>query len=147
MFVVRLAFFPIKLGTKATAVAAKTGYRTGRLFGYRRLFVFGLGVAVGLLIAPGPGRQLREKLKGLVSGAEPPSDPDLSERVRFELSHSPRTWHLPQPAVDVQDGRVVLSGAVPHATARSDLELAVTSVPGVMAVENLLTVTGTNGHS
>ena len=147
MLVIRLALFPVKVGTKATKVAAKTGYRTGRLLGYRRLFVFGVGVFVGLLIAPGPGRELREKLQAMLSGGQPPSDPELGERVRFELSHSPRTWHLPQPEVDVQDGRVVISGAVPHATARADLERTVTGVPGVTAVENLLTVTGTNGHN
>ena len=147
MLVVRLAFFPIKLGTKATKVAAKTGYRTGRLLGYRRLTVFAIGVFVGLLIAPGPGEELREKLKGWMQGLQPPSDPDLSDRVRFELSHSPRTWHLPQPEVDVQDGRVVLSGDVPHETARTDFEQTVTAVPGVIGVENLLTISGTNGHN
>ena len=147
MFVVRLVFFPIKVGTKAGTLAAKTGYRTGRLLGYRRLVLFALGVFVGLLIAPGPGRELREKLQALLSGGQPPSDPELGDRVRFELSHSPRTWHLPQPEVDVQDGRVVLSGAVPHATARADLERTVTGVPGVAGVENLLTITGTNGHN
>src|SRR3954465_4355033 len=97
LFVVRLVFLPVKVGTKATKVAAKTGYRTGRLLGYRRLFVLGVGIAIGLLLAPGPGRELREKIKGLLAGAMPPADPDLGERVRFELSHSPRTWHLPQP--------------------------------------------------
>jgi len=147
MFVVRLVFFPIKLGTKATGLAAKTGYRTGRLLGYRRMFVFGLGVFVGLLIAPGPGEELRAKLRSWFEGMQLPSDPDLSDRVRFELSHSPRTWHLPQPEVDVQDGRVVLSGDVPHETARTDLERAVTAVPGVTGVENLLTISGTNGHN
>jgi hypothetical protein len=79
MFVVRLAFFPIKVGTKATKVAAKTGYRTGRVLGYRRLFVFGLGVAVGILFAPGPGAELREKLRALIVGEaaepEPPYPP------------------------------------------------------------------------
>jgi hypothetical protein len=147
MFVVRLVFFPIKVGTTATKVAAKTGYRTGRLLGYRRLFLVGLGVFIGLMIAPGPGRELRAKLQALLSGGPPPSDPELSDLVRFELSHSPRTWHLPQPEIVVRDGRVELSGAVPHATARADLERTVTGVPGVMAVENLLTVTGTNGHN
>jgi hypothetical protein len=147
MVVVRLVFFPVKVGAKATKAAAKTGYRTGRLLGYRRVFVFAVGVAVGVLFAPGPGRELREKIKSLLAGAMPTSDPELGERVRFELSHSPRTWHLPQPEVDVQAGRVVLSGAVPHATARADLERTVTAVPGVTAVENLLTVTGTNGHN
>ena len=147
MFVVRLVFFPIKLGTKATTVAAKTGYRTGRLLGYRRLVVFGLGVFVGLLLAPGPGEELRAKLKAWMQGLQLPADPDLSDRVRFELSRSPRTWHLPQPEVDVQDGRVVLSGDVPHETARADLERTVTGVPGVTGVENLLTISGTNGHN
>ena len=147
MFVVRLVFFPIKVGTKATKVAAKTGYRTGRLLGYKRLFVFGAGIVVGLAIAPGPGRELRERVKRLINGVAATSDPALSDLVRFELSHSPRTWHLPQPEIDVQAGRVVLSGAVPHATARADLERTVTGVPGVTAVENLLTVTGTNGHN
>ncbi|MEY2403506.1 MAG: hypothetical protein QOD38_1057 [Acidimicrobiaceae bacterium] len=147
MFVVRLVFFPIKVGTTATKVAAKTGYRTGRLLGYRRLFVFGVGIAVGVLIAPGPGRELRAKLQALLAGTPAPSDPELSDLVRFELSHSPRTWHLPQPEIAVDGGRVVISGAVPHATARADLERTVTGVPGVMAVENLLTVTGTNGHN
>lgn len=147
MFVVRLVFFPIKLGTKATGLAAKTGYRTGRLLGYRRMFVFGLGVFVGLLLAPGPGEELRAKLRSWFAGMQLPSDPDLGDRVRFELSHSPRTWHLPQPDVDVHDGRVVLSGDVPHETARADLERAVTGVPGVTGVDNLLNIAGTNGHN
>jgi hypothetical protein len=68
MFVVRLVFFPVKVGAKTTKMAAKTGYRTGRLLGYRRLFVFGLGIAVGVLIAPGPGRELREKIKAILAG-------------------------------------------------------------------------------
>lgn len=147
MFVVRVVFFPVKVGTKATTLAAKTGYRTGRLLGYKRLFVFGLGVFVGLLLAPGPGRELRQKLQALLAGGPPASDPELGERVRFELSHSPRTSHLPQLDVNVQGGRVVLSGAVPHATARADVERTVTGVPGVFGVENLLTITGTNGHN
>jgi hypothetical protein len=147
MLVVRLAFFPVKVGTKATKVAAKTSYRTGRFLGYRRLFLVGLGIFIGLLVAPGPGRELRAKLQALLAGGQASSDPELGDRVRFELTHSPRTWHLPQPDINVENGRVVLSGAVPHATARADLERAVTAVPGVMAVENLLTVTGTNGHN
>lgn len=147
MFVVRLVFFPFKAGAKATSVAAKTGYRTGRLLGYRRLFVFGLGVFVGLLIAPGPGAELRAKLKAWFEELQLPSDPDLGERVRFELSHSPRTWHLPQPEVDVHEGHVVLSGDAPNETAKVEFERTVTAVPGVTGVENLLTISGTNGHN
>ena len=77
MFVVRLVFLPVKVGTKATKVAAKTGYRTGRMLGYRRLFVFGLGVAVGLLFAPGPGQELREKLKALLAGEPVEPEPAM----------------------------------------------------------------------
>src|SRR5256885_16602173 len=68
MFVVRLVFFPVKVGAKTTKVAAKTGYRTGRMLGYRRLFVFALGIAVGVLFAPGPGRELRDKIKAILAG-------------------------------------------------------------------------------
>jgi hypothetical protein len=147
MVLVRIAFLPVRLAFKTTGTATKIGYRTGRLFGYRRVAVFGIGVVVGLLIAPMTGPQLRAKLSELLSGARLPSDPELGDQVRFELSHSPRTWHLPQPEVDVQDGRVVLSGSVPHATASADLERTATGVPGVTSVDNLLNVTGTNGHN
>jgi len=147
MILVRIVFLPFRLAFKTTGVATKVGYRTGRLVGYRRLAVFGTGVVVGLLIAPMAGSLLRAKLRELAAGARLPSDPELGDQVRFELSHSPRTWHLPQPDVDVQDGRVVLSGSVPHATARADLERTATGVPGVTGVDNLLTVAGSNGQN
>jgi hypothetical protein len=147
MLLVRVAFLPVRVAFKTTTTATKLGYRTGRLLGYRRLAVFGAGVAVGLMVAPMTGPQLRAKMRELWNGARLPSDPELGEQVRFELSHSPRTWHLPQPEVDVQDGRVVLSGSVPHATASADLERAATDVPGVTGVENLLIVAASNGHS
>jgi hypothetical protein len=146
MIVVRLVLLPFKVGAKTTKVAAKTGYRTGRLLGYRRLFVFGVGVAVGLLVAPVPGVRLRQAIRDVLGSGMPPSDPDLSALVRFELSHSPKTWNLPQPDVDVRDGTVVLKGSVPHTTAKSELEQAASAVPGVTGVENLLQVAGTNGH-
>jgi hypothetical protein len=147
MLLVRVAVLPVRVAYKTTATATKLGYRTGRLLGYRRLTVFGVGVAVGLMIAPMTGPQLRAKAREIWNGARLPSDPELGEQIRFELSHSPRTWHLPQPEVDVQDGRVVLSGSVPHATASADLERAATAVPGVTAVENLLSIAGSNGHN
>ncbi len=147
MLLVRFVFLPFRVGFKTTRVATKVGYRAGRLVGYRRLALFGTGVVVGMLIAPMAGAVLREKLRGLAAGARLPSDPELGDQVRFELSHSPRTWHLPQPDVDVQDGRVVLTGSVPHASARADLERTATGVPGVTAVENMLTVTGSNGQT
>lgn len=61
----RPVVWPIKAGAFGTAV----GYRTGRLLGYRRLALVGLGVAIGLAVAPRPGRELRAKLRGLL---EPP---------------------------------------------------------------------------
>ncbi len=67
-------------------------------------------------------------------------DADLAARVRHELSHSPRTWHLPQPSISVLQGRVVLAGEAPHATGRADLERVVASVPGVIAVDNEIVV-------
>src|SRR5580765_41049 len=147
MLLVRTVVLPFRIAFKTTGVATKVGYRTGRLVGYRRLTLFFLGVVVGLLIAPMAGSVLRAKLREIAAGVRLPSDPELGDQVRFELSHSDRTKHLPQPEVAVQDGLVVLTGSVPHATARSDLERAATGVPGVMAVENLVIVTGSNGQN
>ncbi len=53
---------------KASAGSAKLGYKTGRLLGYRRIFVFGLGVAVGLLLAPMTGAALRDRIRSLLDG-------------------------------------------------------------------------------
>jgi hypothetical protein len=44
------------------------GYRTARFVGFKRMFLIGVGVAIGLLIAPVPGRQLRAKLAELAEG-------------------------------------------------------------------------------
>ena len=123
---------PTKLGVKA-------GYRTGRLLGYRRMFVFGAGVAVGLLIAPTTGRELRARLQAMID--ERRGGPvDLAERVRYELSHSPRTWHLPQPDVSVIQGRVQLRGNVPHDTAREELVRVAAAIQGVSGVDDLIEV-------
>ena len=48
---------------KATGYSVAAGYKTGRFFGYRRISVFALGVGVGLLIAPVPGKALRARLQ------------------------------------------------------------------------------------
>ena len=53
---------------KASVGGVKVGYKTGRLFGYRRVFVFLLGVAVGLLVAPMTGAALRERIRELIEG-------------------------------------------------------------------------------
>jgi hypothetical protein len=54
---------PIVWPVKTAGYSVAAGYKTGRFFGYRRITVFLLGVAVGLLLAPVPGRQLRAKLQ------------------------------------------------------------------------------------
>lgn len=148
---IRLIFLPAKLGLGSAKLGVKTGYRTGRLVGYRRIFLFGLGIGVGLLIAPMTGREARAKLQELLEarrgGGGVPSD--LAERVRFELSHSPRTWHLPQPEVEVLGSTAILRGAVPHETGRAELERTAAAVAGIVAVENLLDIAsnaGTNGQ-
>ena len=56
----------------------KVGFRTGRLLGYRRIFVFGLGVAVGLLLAPTTGAALRRRVMERVEG-DLPNDPVPAE--------------------------------------------------------------------
>jgi hypothetical protein len=141
---IRLIFFPAKVGVGTTKLGVKAGYRTGKLLGYRRLFVFAVGVGVGLLIAPMAGRELRTRIQYLID--ERMGKGDLAERVRFELSHSPRTWHLPQPDVEVIGGTAILRGEVPHEVGRADLERTAAAVTGVVHVENQVDVSGTNGH-
>ena len=137
----KLVFLPVRIGLGATALSFKAGYRTGSLLGYRRLFVLGVGVGVGLLVAPVPGRELRAKLRErLEGGGAVPSDVELADLVRFELTHSPRTWNLAQPAVEVTAGRVTLKGDVGDAAARIELERTAASVKGVTVVDNQLSI-------
>ena len=56
----------------------KIGFTTGRVVGYRRIFVFTLGVLVGLLLAPTTGAALRRKIMELVEG-DLPNDPVPAE--------------------------------------------------------------------
>jgi len=134
----RLILLPGKVGVK-------TGYRVGRLVGYRRIFVFGAGVTVGLLLAPMTGRELRTKIQGLV-GERRSGGGDLAAKVRHDLSHSPRTWHLPQPEVEVVGTTAILRGEVPHEVGRADLARTASAVPGVSDVDNQVAISGTNGH-
>ncbi|MGK2949026.1 MAG: BON domain-containing protein [Acidimicrobiales bacterium] len=145
---IRLIFLPAKVGVGTTKLGMKAGYRTGRLLGYRRIFVFGAGVAVGLLLAPVTGEQARARLRAVLDERRGGRG-DLAERVRYELSHSPRTWHLPQPQVEVVGGRATLRGEVPHETGRADLERTAAAVAGVVDIDNQLAIgaaPGTNGH-
>jgi hypothetical protein len=142
---IRLLFLPAKVGVGTTKLGVKAGYRTGRLLGYRRLFVLGAGVGIGLLIAPMTGRELRTRIQQLID-EQMGKGGDLAERVRYELSHSPRTWHLPQPDVEVIGGTAILRGEVPHEVGRSDLERTAAAVAGIVHVENQVDVAGGNGQ-
>ena len=142
---IRLVFLPAKVGIGSTKLGVKAGYRTGRLLGFKRLFIFGVGVGIGLLVAPMTGRELRTRIQQRID-EQLGKGGDLAERVRYELSHSPRTWHLPQPDVEVIGGTAILRGEVPHEVGRSDLERTALAVAGIVHVENQVDVSGGNGH-
>jgi hypothetical protein len=150
-FLVRLVLLPFRVVLRTLALAfglgrtvgslpVKATTRLGRLFGFRTVVGLVLGAALGLLFAPGPGRELRQRLSALAASRRPVDDGDLADRVVFELEHAPRTWHLPQPSVAVADGRVVLSGTVALDAARDELGRVAEAVPGVAAVENRVAV-------
>jgi hypothetical protein len=150
MILIRLLLFPIKLVLRLLGFTLKVGYVSGRvpvrmsarsvrLVGFRGVLFLVIGVALGLLLAPEPGRDLRVKLQKLLEGGGT-SDADLTEKVAFELAHAPRTWHLDQPDVSVIAGRVTLRGSVPADDARDELARVAATVPGVAGVDNLVTV-------
>jgi hypothetical protein len=136
----------VKTGYQAGRLSVGTTYRATRFVGLSRLLAVALGVGIGLLIAPTSGEELRERLRRQWEARNAPaSDDAVAERVRYELSHSPRTWHLPQPAVDVVGGTAILTGGAPHETGKADIERAAAAVPGVADVDNRLVV-GSTGN-
>lgn len=142
MILIRLALLPVRMSLGTAKLGAKAGYRTGRLLGYRRLFVFGVGAAAGLLLAPVTGAELRSAIRRRLE-ARGVTDAELLERVRFELAHHPRTWHLPQPEVSVFERRVTLRGEVPDDAARTEMVRAAGALAGVADVDDRLFVSGT----
>jgi osmotically-inducible protein OsmY len=152
--IVRTVLFPVRLALGVGKLSAKGGFKAGRasvvgtykagsLLGYRRMATLGAGIGIGLLIAPTSGQELRETLKQRLaerSSGAGDGDEAVAERARQKLSQSPRTWHLPQPEVDVVAGTAVLTGTAPHATAKADLEDAVRTVEGVVAVDSRIEV-------
>jgi hypothetical protein len=146
MFVIRLLLLPIRLAFGTSRVATKVGYRAGRLLGYRRIFVLGTGIGIGLLLAPTSGRELRRRIAEAVggpSGVVLDDSGDLAEHVRHHLRQAPRTWHLPQPVVtEVAPGRIRLDGAVADDTARRDLEATTAQVTGVADIDNQVRLGG-----
>jgi hypothetical protein len=62
---------PIVWPVKTAGYSVAAGYKTGRFFGYRRLSVLLVGIALGLLVAPFPGKDLRAILMAKLFPAEP----------------------------------------------------------------------------
>ena len=71
---------------KAAGYGMAAGYKTGRLFGYRRVTVFLLGVAIGLLLAPVPGRELRAMLKERLLPTPPIPLPPVRDQEQIDLT-------------------------------------------------------------
>jgi hypothetical protein len=150
-FLLRLLLLPVRLvlasvavgfraGQMVAAVPVRISSRLGRLMGLRALVALLAGLAIGLLFAPGPGRDLRDRLRALATSRNSGGDAGLADRVVFELQHAPRTWHLPQPSVTVVAGAVTLSGQVDQDAARDELGRVAGAVPGVVRVDNLIVV-------
>jgi hypothetical protein len=149
--VARLLLLPIRLAFRLTGLVFHTGRLAGsvplrvsrrstRLLGVRGVLGLVGGIAIGLAVAPGPGRELRAKVRARMGGGGSVTDADLAERVAFELEHAPRTWHLTQPAVTVSAGRVILRGEAALDGDRDELARVAGAVPGVAAVDNLVAV-------
>lgn len=145
-----LLAFPFKLvgvlivgafraGWWSAKVPVRVTARTTRVLGAKAVVLFVAGVAVGVIFAPVSGSELRLRLRRRLAGG-PITDTELADKVEFELAHAPRTWHLPQPEVAVLQGRVELTGEVPHERGRDELERVASAVAGVVAVENHLVV-------
>jgi len=149
-FLFRAVLLPFKLLFATLGVTFRTGFAVGkapfrlgrgavRVVGLRGWLLFLVGLALGLLFAPGPGRDLRDKLQGLLQGGGAP-DGDLQAKVAFELAHAPRTWHLPQPNVVVTGDRVELVGTAATAEDRDELARVAGAIPGVSGVDVVIAV-------
>jgi hypothetical protein len=139
--IVRTITIPVRVTYGAGKAGAKSAYRVSRWVGFTRLLALAVGVGIGLLAAPTSGAELRQRLqRALDERRAPVGDDAVAERVRYELSHSPRTWHLPQPAVQVTGGVAVLTGETPHETGKAAIERAAAAVPGVASLDSRLVV-------
>ncbi|HSL58714.1 MAG TPA: BON domain-containing protein [Acidimicrobiales bacterium] len=134
-----------RFAAASTVGSARTVAGVGRAATRSSIVAFAVGVALGWFLGTPTGRRLRREATSLVApsgGDGPVSDDELAARVRAALRGSPRTWHLAEPTVDVHAGVVSLTGEAAHPEARTDLEVTVSGVAGVMAVDNRLVLAG-----
>jgi hypothetical protein len=141
----KVAVLMFSIGKLVGTIPLRLTRRTTRIIGVRGILFGLLGLAVGLLLAPVPGKELRRKLAALLATQRTPTDADLIDKVTFELSHAPRTWHLePQPDVAVVAGRVILTGEARDDSAADEFGRVAAAIPGVVEVDNRLIVAGSN---
>lgn len=156
---IRLIVLPVKLALALVGLAfrlglwigrvpvrltAGVGRATGKLLGAKGLVGIVLGAVVVAFLTPFAGRELRERVRKLLA-APGIDDGELQARVSFELAHAPRTWHLTQPAVSVNQGRVRLAGEVSDDEARTELVRVAAAIPGVSGVDDALVSASTGG--
>jgi hypothetical protein len=139
----KVAVLTFAVGKLVGSIPLRLTRRTTRILGVRGVLFGVLGLAIGLLLAPVPGKELRRKLAALAADRGTPTDADLIEKVTFELSHAPRTWHLePQPDVAVVAGRVILTGEARDDSAADEFGRVAAAIPGVVEVDNRLIIGG-----
>ena len=101
MIIIRLLLLPFKIALALVGVTFRTGRAVARVPVRTTRFVvrvgsirgwvlFVVGIALGLLLAPVTGQQLRAKLQAMLDGGGS-SDDQLQAKVTFELAHAPRT--------------------------------------------------------
>ncbi|MDZ7733797.1 MAG: YtxH domain-containing protein [Acidimicrobiia bacterium] len=99
MVLLRILFFPVKLLLSLLGFTLKVGYKTTTMpirltakatgwVGFKAFVCFALGAAVGLLLAPVAGTELRNRIRRMIEGSQPPTDDELADKVGFELSRS-----------------------------------------------------------
>ncbi len=72
---------PVVWPLRSARFGAATGFRVGRLLGLRRLSYLGVGVAIGLLVAPVPGQELRRRIREKLV-----PEPPLAEVVDLRIA-------------------------------------------------------------
>jgi hypothetical protein len=81
-----MIWFLLTLPFRLVGLGTKVSFGTIKVLGVRRLLLVGIGVAIGLLVAPGPGAELRRKLREALEPAPKLPLPDLLEPVPDEVA-------------------------------------------------------------